>query len=194
MVINILFAGVGGQGVVTASDLVAHAAVRAGWAAKKAETHGMAQRGGSVVSHVRIAHTEAVYSPLIPEGKAHFLIALELLEGVRALRWLAPEGTVIADARRLDPAPVAVGLASYPAGLEECLRRRGVVVQATQRAASLGEPRAANAILLGILSRFLKIDRAAWRAAFGECLKPQAVDINWQAFELGQTLISAEGM
>jgi len=191
MIVNILFAGVGGQGIVTASDLVADAAVRAGWAVKKAETHGMAQRGGSVVSHVRMADSGTVYSPLIPEGKADFLVALELLEGVRALPWLAPEGKVIADARRLDPASVALGAVAYPPDLEEALRQRGTVVRATEHATKLGEPRAANALLLGVLSRSLRIDNTTWRAAFAGCLKPSVVDINWQAFELGQTL--AEG-
>ncbi|HOS92642.1 MAG TPA: WbuC family cupin fold metalloprotein [Armatimonadota bacterium] len=89
---NVLFAGVGGQGVVTASDLLAHAALRAGWNVKKAETHGMAQRGGSVVTHVRVSADQPVHSRLIPHGCADYLIALELLEGVRTLWMLAPGG------------------------------------------------------------------------------------------------------
>ncbi len=193
MVVNVLFAGVGGQGVVTASDVLAEAALQAGWDAKKAETHGMAQRGGSVVSHVRIAEGERLFSPLIPEAGADFLVALELLEAVRALPMLRPEGRVIADARRIVPMTVASGAATYPEGIEERLRQRGVVVKATEEAERLGEPRAANSLLMGVLGHFLDLQDAAWHGAFEACLKPRAVEVNWQAFLLGRKLADAGG-
>lgn len=179
--------------MVTASDVLAEAALAEGWDVKKAETHGMAQRGGSVVSHVRIAEGEELFSPLIPEGGADFLVALELLEAVRGLPMLRPEGRVIADARRIVPMTVASRAATYPEGIEERLGRRGVVVKATEEAERLGEPRAANSVLLGVLGRFLDLEDTAWRGAFQACLRPRAVEVNWQAFVLGRKLADLGG-
>ncbi|HQK93984.1 MAG TPA: indolepyruvate oxidoreductase subunit beta [Armatimonadota bacterium] len=182
---NVLFAGVGGQGVVTASDLLAHAALRAGWNVKKAETHGMAQRGGSVVTHVRVSPDQPVHSPLIPHGCADYLIALELLEGVRTLWMLAPGGQVIADARRIPPITVTSGAATYPDGLEDQLRSRGRVLPATEEATRMGDARAANALLLGALGRDLGLPEDAWQSAFAAVLNPKALDLNWRTFLKG---------
>ncbi len=193
MLVSVLFAGVGGQGVVTASDLLAHCALGAGWDVKKAETHGMAQRGGSVVSHVRLADRGSVRSPLIPEGQADYLVAMELLEGLRALSMLKPDGKAIVDVRTIMPITVASGQRQYPEGLEERLRERGLVIEATAEATRLGEPRAANSVLLGVLSCFLPLAEEAWRQAFEGGFKPKALEVNWQAFLLGRTLAVARG-
>jgi len=182
---NVLFAGVGGQGVVTASDLLAHAALLAGWNVKKAETHGMAQRGGSVVTHVRLSPDQPVHSPLIPHGRADYLVALEVLEAARSLWMLAPGGQVIADARRILPITVTSGAATYPDGLESRLRSRGRVLPATEDATRIGDARAANALLLGALSRELRLPESAWHTAFTAVLNPKALDLNWHAFLKG---------
>ncbi len=184
---DVLFAGVGGQGIVTASDILAHAALCAGLHAKKAETHGMAQRGGSVISHVRIS-SQPVASPLIPEGQADFLVALELLEGLRWLWMLAPTGRLLADRRRIDPLPVQLGQAAYPEDAEERLAERGITIDATYVARRIGQPRAANAVMLGALAAFVELPDEAWRRGFESCLKPRYVDVNWQAFREGRRL------
>jgi len=186
MTTNVLFAGVGGQGIVTASDVLAQAAMVAGWSVKKAETHGMAQRGGSVVSHVRFSADGQVYSPLIPAGEAGFLVALEVLEGLRWLWMLRASGRIVCDDRRIPPITVSSGNARYPADAAERVAERGVLVPATAEASGLGEPRAANAVLLGALSPFLEIPTGAWRAAFAERLKPRALSVNWDAFARGR--------
>jgi indolepyruvate ferredoxin oxidoreductase beta subunit len=184
--INILFAGVGGQGIVTASDILAEAALAAGWGVKKAETHGMAQRGGGVTSHVRLDPEGEVHSPLIPEGQADYLVALELLEGLRSLWMLRAEGVVLADRRKIAPSGAPRDDVQYPADAESVLSARGVVVSATDEATKLGDARAANAVLLGLLATKLAIPEEAWQTAFARHLKPKAAEINWKAFVLGQ--------
>ncbi len=182
MTLNVLFAGVGGQGIVTASDLLAQAALGAGWSVRKAESHGMAQRGGSVVSHVRLTDQEGALAPVIPDGCADLLIGLELLETARALWMLRPEGRVIADARRIATAAISSGKTAYPETLEQELGRRGLVLDATGLAAARGEPRAANAVLLGVASGRLPLPRAAWERAFRERMRGAAFDLNWSLF------------
>ncbi len=186
--INVLFAGVGGQGIVTASDLLAEAALAAGWGVKKAETHGMAQRGGGVTSHVRLDPEGDVHSPLIPEGQADYLVALEMLEGLRSLWMLKDGGMVLADSRKIAPSGAHRGDVKYPEDAEATLAARGVVVAATEEATRLGDARAANSVLLGMLATRLGIPDEAWQAAFGKCLKPKAAEVNWQAFLAGKTM------
>ena len=193
MITNVVFAGVGGQGIVTAGDLLAVAALRSGWSVKKAETHGMAQRGGSVVSSVRFSGDRAVRSPLVPDGEADYLVALELLEGVRFLPMLRPDGQVIADAHEVAPQSVAAGTDAYPGDALSVLARYGIVMPATCIATELGEPRAANAVLLGALSRSLAVPVGAWDAAFRETLRPAALAAASEAFRRGQVRIVAEG-
>ncbi len=187
MVTNVLFAGVGGQGVVTASDLLAAAAFETGWSVKKAETHGMAQRGGSVLSQVRFAADEEVRSPILLDGDAHYLIGMELLEGVRALPMLRPDGLVVCDRREFPPITVLTGGQTYPADVAERLAARGVVLDATLEAERLGEARAAGSLLLGFLSARLRLPETAWRAAFETTLRAKALGVNWAAFLLGRT-------
>jgi indolepyruvate ferredoxin oxidoreductase beta subunit len=188
---NVLFAGVGGQGIVTAGDILALAALRSGLSVKKAETHGMAQRGGSVVSHVRFRADGPMWSPLIPDGEADFLVAFEMLEGVRFLPMLRSGGAVIADERQIAPQGVAAGTDTYPTEAASVLASLGVVMPATDIATALGEPRAANAVLLGALSCLLAFPREPWEEAFRETLKPKALATGLEAFARGQAWVAA---
>lgn len=185
MIVNVLFAGVGGQGIVTASDLLAQAGLEAGWAVRKAESHGMAQRGGSVVSHVRLTDGDAPLAPVIADGRADLLVGLEVLETGRALWMLRPDGFAIVDARRISTAGISSGKVEYPGELEDVLAKRGVVLDATGEAAAMGEPRAANSLLLGVLSSKLMLPREAWERAFGQRMRGGVLELNWALFLKG---------
>jgi indolepyruvate ferredoxin oxidoreductase, beta subunit len=186
--VDVLIVGVGGQGVLLASELLSDVALAAGYDVKKSEVHGMAQRGGSVSSHVRIA-AGRVYSPLIPQGGADVLLAFEQAEALRWIHFLRPEGTVIVNARRLVP-PVALlkkGPA-YPENPIDAVRRRVgkvVPVDAASAAAALGNPRVENAVLLGALSRSLDVPEDAWMEAIGKRVPANTVEINRRAFRAG---------
>ena len=189
MTTNVLMAGVGGQGILTVSAVLSEAALLAGYDVKKSEVHGMSQRGGSVESHVRFS-TRQVHSPLIAWGGADVVMALEMLEGLRSAHWCRPGGVIIADERKILPATVAHGALEYP---DDCLHRlqrheggSGVVGQAFAIARELGEPRAANVVMLGALSGFLPIAEEAYREALGNTIKPKVLDTNLRAFDLGR--------
>jgi indolepyruvate ferredoxin oxidoreductase beta subunit len=186
-VTNIAIAGVGGQGIVLASDVVAEAALCAGHQVKKNEVHGMAQRGGSVVSEIRFG--DRIYSPLIPDGDVDVLVGLELLEALRHAHRLRPDGLIIADELRLQPAVRPPGAPEYPPDIVDRLRasaERVVIVPAAELAAEAGNARAANTVLIGVLSQHLDLPREAWHTALRSCLRPSLVEVNLKAFELGQ--------
>lgn len=190
---NILIAGVGGQGVLLFSDILANLALASGLDVKKSEVHGMAQRGGSVVSHVRYA--PRVYSPLIEEGTADLLVAFETLEAVRYLHWLAPNGRLVYDPHRIDPLPVSIGLIERPddKSLVERIQervRQSVAVPAFARAIELGNARVQNVVMLGAVSRFLEFHPDTYRAAIRTTVKPAAVELNLTAFNAGRELVA----
>ena len=186
--LNVLLAGIGGQGVLTASQLLAEAAVRAGYDVKKSEVHGMAQRGGVVTSHVRIGRK--VYSPIISSGEADLLVAFEEAE---ALRW-QPEvrrgGTLIANCLQVAPPVVNLGLFTYPDDPLASLRGFDgsfLPVEASALALQAGSPRLAGTILMGAASARLPLPVESWEAAirtrFG---KAEVADQNLQAFHQGR--------
>jgi len=186
-VTNIAIAGVGGQGIILASDIVAQAALCAGHDVKKNEVHGMAQRGGSVVSEIRFG--DRVYSPIIPDGEVDALVSLELLEGLRHVPRVRPEGLVIANELRVLPSVRPPGAPEYPADVEARLRRavkRLNLIPAAELAERAGNARAANTVLLGALSRHLDLPAEAWQSALESCLRPRLLEVNRQAFELGR--------
>ncbi len=187
-VTSVTIAGVGGQGIILASDIVAEAARCAGWEVKKNEVHGMAQRGGAVTSEVRFG--ERVHSPLVPDGEVDALVALEILEALRHAHRLREGGVVIASDLRIRPAVRPAGAPEYPADVVQRLRRaarRLVLVRATELAQQAGNVRAANTVLLGALSRHLDLPLAAWRAALG-AVGPRLLEVNLRAFEMGRAL------
>ncbi len=188
---NVLLVGVGGQGIITASRVIAEACLLADWEVKKSEIHGMAQRGGSVESHVRYTHEGAVASPTIPEGEVDVLIGFELLEGLRALPQVRPGGLAVVDPRRIVPLTVTLGQAIYPEDAVERLQaegRRARLIPATQEALKLGEVRAANIILVGAASADLGLSRESLEEALRQTVKPAALQVNLRAFARGVEL------
>jgi len=193
--VNVLMAGVGGQGVLLASETLALAALAEGLEAKQSEVHGVAQRGGSVVSHVRFG--ARVHSPLARCGEVDFLYALERLEALRYAHYLKPGGVVMMDDRVVKPIQLpGAGEKPYPEGVDEFLRGKGYdvhVVPALDRAVELGDKRAANVVLLGALSVHLSISDPSWRAAFDERFPQRVRDLNDRAFALGKEASGALG-
>lgn len=187
MITNILLCGVGGQGTLLASNLLAECAMRAGFDVKKSEVHGMAQRGGSVVSHVRFG--PAIHAPLIRQGEADILLAFEELEALRWAEYLKPNGLVLVNRQRILPMSVSAGSSVYPAdiiSLLEKLPARVRAVPALDIAKELGNQKCVNVVLLGVLARQLPaIDRPTWDAALRERIPAKLLDLNVKAFERG---------
>jgi indolepyruvate ferredoxin oxidoreductase beta subunit len=177
--------------VLLFSDLIAGVALTAGLDVKKSEVHGMAQRGGSVTSHIRYGHK--VYSPLIEEGTADIIVAFEKLEALRYVHFLQATGRLLYDTHRIDPLPVALGIVERPedAHLDERLAARAghrLAVPAFRTAIELGSARAQNVVMLGAVSNCLEFPADAFRAAIGAMVKPKAVELNLKAFEAGRKL------
>ena len=186
---NIMIAGVGGQGTLLASKLLGSLLIGQGYDVKVSEVHGMAQRGGSVVTYVR--YGERVASPIIDRGEADILVAFELLEAARWAEYLRPEGVLIANTQQILPMPVITGAAVYPEDLAERLREgcgRAVLVDALAPAEEAGSAKAVNVVLMGILSTVLGIPEAAWIAALERQLKPALVEMNKKAFYIGRAM------
>ena len=183
---NLLFAGVGGQGVLLVAELAARAAIHAGFDAKKTEVHGAAQRGGSVVSHVRFA--SKVYSPLTPAGEVDILVALEKLEGLRWASFVRPSGLIILNEEERVPAQLTDKPVEYPRQIDTLLIGKGfqtVLINATEIATSLGNYRAANIVLLGAIADAAGIPMDSWMAVIRQHLPPKILELNINAFENG---------
>jgi indolepyruvate ferredoxin oxidoreductase beta subunit len=186
---NILMVGVGGQGILLASEILSETVMLAGYDVKKSEIHGMSQRGGSVVSHVR--YGREVFSPIVPEGEGDILFGFELMETFRALPLLKPGASVIANDLRISPPSVLMGEKAYPEGLAEKIRSRFpdfLLVDGEKLASEAGNPRAANTVLLGAVSRRLDIAEEYWLAALEKMVPPKALAINRSAFLMGRSL------
>ncbi|MEL7622662.1 MAG: indolepyruvate oxidoreductase subunit beta [Clostridiales bacterium] len=186
---SILIAGVGGQGTVLASKILGLVAMKAGLDVKQSEIHGMSQRGGSVVTHVRFG--EKVYSPLVAKGTADIIIAFEELEALRYLPFLKKEGLMIVNQQQMLPMPVITGAAQYPEGPVEEMTGRGIRVKAINASAigrEKGDARAANVVLLGILANELSFPKEYWTEALEESLKPKLLAMNLAAFKAGQEI------
>ena len=184
--VDVLMVGVGGQGTILASRVLAQAALEAGYDIKVSEIHGMAQRGGSVVTQVRLG--EKVFSPLIPEGGADVVLAFEKLEGLRLLPYLKPGGTIIINEQEIPPVPVLVGAAEYPANIVEYIRcavPNAVTVDALDIAEKCGNPKAANIVLLGIMARRLPFARGVWEKALAARVPARLLEVNKAAFAAG---------
>ncbi|OQX89860.1 MAG: indolepyruvate oxidoreductase subunit beta [candidate division Zixibacteria bacterium 4484_93] len=184
---GILAVGVGGQGIILATEILSELALSAGFDVKKSEVHGMSQRGGAVLAAVRFG--EKVYSPLITEGEADYLLAFEKLEALRNINYLTPDGVLIANNREIYPAPVAAGLMDYPSDIEERLRKCAknlVLLDAMELAFKAGHPRTLNVVLLGVLSTFLKIPVELWEKTIRRRVPGKAIDANMRAFHLGR--------
>jgi indolepyruvate ferredoxin oxidoreductase, beta subunit len=184
---NVIFAGVGGQGVILASKVLMEVAKNAGYDVKESEVHGMAQRGGSVDCNVR--YGEKVYSPLIPREEADFIVSLEMLEVMRKLDYLAPGGKVIVNREKVDPAPVQTGAMKYPPDLEEWVGKNvknAIFVDTAEILKEVGTRKALNIVMLGILSRDLEFTEEQWEGALRSLVKEKFIDMNIKAFKLGR--------
>jgi indolepyruvate ferredoxin oxidoreductase beta subunit len=184
--INVLLTGVGGQGVVLASTVLAQVAMAEGYDVKQSEVHGMAQRGGSVTSHFRFG--DKVWSPLVPQGAADLLMAFEALEGLRYVSWLKPAGVLVYNALRINPSPVSAGLASYPEDIDALIKAawpNTKCVSANELAAKAGTVKAANVAMLGAISPSLPFAHETWETVIRKAVPPKTVDVNLQAFRLG---------
>jgi indolepyruvate ferredoxin oxidoreductase beta subunit len=186
---NILLVGVGGQGILLASEILSEAAMLAGFDVKKSEIHGMSQRGGSVVSHVRFG--AEVFSPIVPEGEGDILFGFELMETARSLPLLKQGGTVVANDLQISPPSVLMGQELYPEGLVERIKSRFpdfLLVDGQKIAADAGNVRAANTVLLGAVSKRLNIAEEFWLKALEKMVPPKALAVNKQAFQQGRAL------
>ena len=186
---NILLVGVGGQGILLASEVISQAAMLQGFDVKKSEIHGMSQRGGVVSSHVR--YGERVYSPLIIKASADVLLSFEKAETYRWIEYLRPGGDVITNTTEIVP-PIAHVLGKeYPHDVIDKMRERGVnvlAVDAASVAESVGNVRAMNIVLLGVLSRKLSFPNETWLSALSARVPKRHLDVNLRAFEEGQKL------
>lgn len=183
---DFVIASVGGQGGLLATRVLADVLSRAGDRVKTSEVHGMAQRGGSVMSFVRRGQGE--FSPVIDPGTADALLGLELLETARALVFLRPGAVVVANAECVMPVPVITGQSQMPADLAGMIRKaagRFVLVQASEIATGLGSSRVANVVCLGALAACSGIDEDLWRAALAAAVPPRTLELNLQAFAEG---------
>ncbi len=186
---NILIVGVGGQGTLLTSRLLAQVAVVLGYDVMVSEIHGMAQRGGSVVSQVR--YGEKIYSPIISKGDADIILAFEKLEAARWLDYLKPDGMIIINDDRVDPLPVMSGKLKYPEDIDQRIGQmveKTMVVDASSIAIECGNVRAANVVLVGILAAAIGIPEAEVEKAIHAMVPPKALDINVKAFKQGHTI------
>jgi indolepyruvate ferredoxin oxidoreductase, beta subunit len=186
---SVVLVGVGGQGILLASEIVARTAMNAGHDVKTNEVHGMAQRGGSVIAQIR--YGEEVHSPLVAAGTARVLGALERIEALRYAQYLAADGLAVVSDQTVIPVTVSMGAATYPDDAEARLRStfpRLIYLEAAGRAVELGNLRAANVVVLGALSTGLDLPVDAWREAVASCVPPKHRELNLKAFDVGREL------
>lgn len=184
---NILIAGVGGQGTLLTSRILGALAQAAGYDVKVSEVHGMAQRGGSVLTYVRMA--DKVWSPIIEPGGADALLAFEQLEALRYAHYVHDGGHILVNMQKILPMPVIAGKQPYPQNIVETLRERGITVveaDALQKAQKAGNAKAVNTVMLGMLSNIMDIDEALWMDALKECVPGKFLEVNVRAFMEGK--------
>lgn len=189
IITNILMAGVGGQGIIMASNILSEALLAAGYDVKKSEVHGMAQRGGSVVSHVRFG--EKVYSPLIRKGDVDILYCLELLESLRYTDYLKKDSVIILNKYRLNPPSVSLGVQTYPEEIPELVREnfpKTVILDGVEMARGVGNPKTVSTVILGHLSRYIDIPVTVWSDVMKERLPKKIFDVNLKAFDAGRSV------
>jgi indolepyruvate ferredoxin oxidoreductase beta subunit len=184
---SILIAGVGGQGTLLASKILGALAQAAGYDVKVSEVHGMAQRGGSVLTYVKMA--QEVHSPIIEPGGADALLAFEQLEALRYAPYVRPGGTILVNTQKILPMPVIMGRQPYP---DDIIGKLGqynctvIAVDALERAQRAGSARAVNTVMLGALSGVMGIDAKLWEDALAQCVPAKVLEVNRKAFNSGR--------
>lgn len=184
---SVLLVGVGGQGIIRASDILSAVMMKAGFDVKKSEVHGMAQRGGCVSSHVRFG--PKVYSPLAKKGDVDVLVSFEKLETLRYLEYLKADGTVIINDEEVYPPSVNLGDEPYPEDTVDFIKQHFTdvkVVDATEMALRSGDRRMANTVILGVLSSYLDIGNDIWEGVLAESFPSKILNGNKKAFQLGR--------
>ena len=189
---NIFLSGVGGQGTILASNILGQVLLEAGYDVKKAEVHGMAQRGGDVTTHFR--YGKKVYSPLIKEGDADFLVSFELLEALRYINWVKPDGRILLNNHSILPPAVNLGKMEYPARVGETFKKHFGenvwILNGRDIAKELGNIQVANVVLIGALSNFFPdLKTGRWIDVIKNILPPKLHDINVRAFHEGQKAV-----
>jgi len=182
---NIMIVGVGGQGTLLTSRIIGKAALAEGHDVKISEVHGMAQRGGSVVTFVRFG--DKVFEPVVEEGTADVIIAFEKLEAKRYAHFLKKDGILIVNDCRIDPMTVVIGAAQYPEGIIESLRESHSIctIDGAKIANELGNSKVLNSVVLGYAARYIGFDKSRWEKTVEATVPPKTVEINKKAFNLG---------
>ncbi len=182
MIKNIMIVGVGGQGTLLTSRIIGKTALAAGLDVKISEVHGMAQRGGSVVTFVR--YGERVYEPVVEEGEADVIIAFERLEAQRYAHFLKKDGVLIVNDCRIDPMTVVIGAKQYPEGIIEALKKTHSVyaIDGMQIAKTLGNSKVLNSVVLGYAAKHIGFDKESWLETVKATVPPKTVDLNVKAF------------
>jgi len=191
---NILFCGVGGQGILLASEITAYGLLAAGLDVKKSEVHGMAQRGGSVVAHLRFG--AKVYSPLISPGEADLAVSFEMMEAVRYLPFFHNNSRVIVNTHKILPPAVATGKMEYPENVLDELTSRNIAVTSLDAfaiAKAIGEFRAANIVMVGVLSTFLPVKEKVFLDVLDQRIPKRFLEVNLKAFKQGRRLAAGSG-
>ena len=185
---NIMIVGVGGQGTLLTSRILGGLAIAGGYDVKLSEVHGMAQRGGSVVTFVR--YGDRVAEPIVEEGQADVIIAFERLEAMRYAHFLKKGGALVVNDWRIDPMPVVIGNAKYPDGILEELGKSHKVyaVKACVEARKLGIPRVFNLIVLGVAAQHMDFSQEDWYSVIEKTVPPKTIEINKKAFDTGYHL------
>jgi len=190
---NIFLSGVGGQGTILAGNILGQVMLNAGYDVKKAEVHGMAQRGGDVTTHFRFG--EKVYSPLIKQGDVDYLVSFELLEALRYLNWVKPEGKILLNNFSVLPPSVSLGKMEYPRDVEQTFRKyfseNVWLINGYETAKNIGNLQVANVVLLGALSCFFpELKEERWTDALKSLLPGRLHEINILAFKEGKAAIT----
>ena len=178
---NIIIVGVGGQGILLTSKILGYLALDMGENVKVSEVHGMSQRGGSVITHVRIGRD--VHSPLVDPGEADFVLSFEKLEALRAEYFLKKDGVLISNTQEILPMPVIMGSTTYPKA--NPTQEKTVLLDALTLAEEAGNARAINIVLLGVLSRFMDWPQEKWESAIAACVPAKTLETNLKAFRAG---------
>jgi indolepyruvate ferredoxin oxidoreductase beta subunit len=191
---NILLAGVGGQGIILAGEIISEVAMASGYDVKKSEVHGMAQRGGAVSSHVRFG--EKIYSPLIETGTADIILAFEKLESLRHIQYLKKDGIVIVNDQQIEPLPVSAGLDKHPDNIWDMLREKAkfvYIVDGLGIAKKLNNPRTINIAMIGALSKHLDIEESVWKDVIKNLVPKGTEELNLSAFDMGREECQSSG-
>lgn len=187
---SIMIVGVGGQGTLLASRILGNVFLAQGFDVKVSEVHGMSQRGGSVVTYVK--YGEKVYSPVVELGEADVIISFEQLECARWLPYLKKGGKLVTSDQMLDPMPVITGAAKYPEDILGKIEAMGVEVTAVDAlglAEQAGTSKAANVVLMGVVSKKLPFEESVWQTALEQCVPAKFLELNKKAFALGREAV-----